>query len=70
MTRKGRPAQAELIEDPLNRDLWLAGEVDEVEGKMARIETRLTQIFVAVVGLLVTVVASLTTAFITGAGPL
>ena len=64
-----RPAQVILISEPVDRDRWLAGEIDSVEvhatTELNVLRRRLTQILASIVGVLLTTLTTLITIVLT-----
>lgn len=64
-----RPAQVILISEPVDRDRWLAGEIDSVEvhatTELNVLRRRLTQILASIVGVLLTTLTTLVTIVLT-----
>ena len=61
-----RADQVELIDDPVKRDRWLAGEVDGLEGHVRKIESRLSQIALIGIGILVSTTSTAITLLLAG----
>ncbi len=64
-----RPAQVILISEPVDRDRWLAGEIDSVEvhatSELNVLRRRLNQILGSIVGVLITTFTTLVTIVLT-----
>jgi hypothetical protein len=63
-----RPQQVALIEDPLNRDIWLAGELDGQDVHMAKLTRLVTRLLLAAVGILVSTTTTSIMLLLTWAG--
>lgn len=66
-----RSDQIRLISEPVDRDAWLAGQIDEVEvrafDELETLSRRLNQILAGIVGLLLTTLSTLITLVLSGA---
>ena len=70
MAVQARGDQVILISDPIDRDKWLAGEIDTVEvhvtDKIAVLEKRLNQILAVALTILITLLSTLATLVLSG----
>lgn len=70
-TVQRREEQVVLISEPIDRDRWLAGEIDDVEifatAELASLSRRLNQILAGVLGVFLTTLSTLLTLVLSGA---
>ena len=70
MSVQTRGDQVVLISEPVDRDKWLAGEIDTVEvhttDKIATLEKRLNQILAVALTILITLLSTLATLVLSG----